>query len=85
MKVMLTATQATSTSQQGILTHGMSRSKEIVMWEQEHSNHPHKAQRCPTSAEPSQNQHFDRKQRAGKVLHKPVQAVGASALPGAVV
>lgn len=35
--------QATSTSQQGILTHVMSRNKEIVMWEQEHFNHPHKA------------------------------------------
>lgn len=33
----------------------------------------------------SQNQHFDRKQRAGKVLHKPVQAVGAPALPGGLV
>lgn len=43
--------KAISNSEQGILTDVLSRSKEIVMWKQEHFNHPHKAQRCQTSAE----------------------------------
>lgn len=84
---MLTATHSSNESNFQFITGNLNR---CLKQEQKDC---HVGARAPTPIKPrdvqvlsqSQNQQFDRNQRAVKVLHKPVQTVGASALPGDVV
>lgn len=88
IKVMLTATHSSNESNLQFLTGNLNR---CLKQEQKDC---HVGARAPTPIKPrdvqqvlsqSQNQQFDRNQRAVKVLHKPAQTLGASALPGGVV